>query len=414
MLITRHNPSKSSSQVYTTQLDTATGQATCTCRGYFVKKGDKPRECCHTRDLIAEQGSYAVPAPATLAPAVAAHPGPKVKPMLASAMAAGQSLATFSGPDWIAEEKFDGHRLLITKRGDAVTAWSRPTSTHEANARDLPPAIITALRQLPDGTYDGELIVPGGTSSDVTRLDKRDALRLVLFDVIELLGRSLIGKTYTDRRSALDIAVRHFSGPDVDITDTAALLSVPPQFPVSEAGVQAIWDRGGEGAILKRTGSTYRSGWRTPDWVKVKRLGSAVLTITGFEAGKCGPYSKALLRGDDGLETSVKTLDNATRDDIARDPARYIGARLVVHYIEKMASGKLRHVGWDHLAAPQEDPRRSTPPPAATPKPQPKPRTPVPVAATEAPTASPAPSTAGLSPAQKAWVTRRARLAQAS
>jgi hypothetical protein len=50
------------------------------------------------------------------------------------------------------------------------------------------------------------------------------------------------------------------------------------------------------------------------------------------------------------METTAKTLDNDAMRQMAANPDAFIGKRLVVSYHEKMPSGKLRHIMWDHLA----------------------------------------------------------------
>jgi len=124
--------------------------------------------------------------------------------------------------------------------------------------------------------------------------------------------------------------------------------------PVTLEAVAEIWNRGGEGAILKRTASTYQPGKRSADWLKVKKVGAATLTITGFEAGKSGPYSTLALRGEDGKTTTVKTKDNATLAAITANPDSFIGRRLVISYCELTDSGSYRHGMFDHFAGPGE------------------------------------------------------------
>ena len=121
------------------------------------------------------------------------------------------------------------------------------------------------------------------------------------------------------------------------------------QGPVSQAAIQAIWDARGEGAILKRKDSTYRSGWRTPAWVKVKDIGSAELTITGFVEGLGGPNSVFRLRHDDGRETQVKVLTNALLAAVSAKPNTYIGRRVTISYMGVTSKGQWRHPIFDHF-----------------------------------------------------------------
>jgi ATP-dependent DNA ligase len=337
-------PSASSNATYTTTFDTETRQATCDCRGWTVKRGDKPRECKHTREVLSVAGGSK---PSETLGRTTPKDAP-IKPMLASPMKEDQTLADFTNDGWVMEEKFDGHRLSLVVTTEGATAWARGGGDRPQLERPLPSEMVAHARQLPAGVYDGELCVPGGTSSDVTRLDRKDDLVLVLFDAVQILGRSLTalplvdvgleGET-TGRRGALELAVQH--------APRGGRIRIATQQKVSAAAIQKIWDDGGEGAILKRKASTYRPGWRTPDWVKVKAIGSAELTLVAFEAGKMGPQSVMRLRHDDGRETTVKVLGNEWLRIFDADPKKYIGKRVTISFMGMTTGNVWRHPQFD-------------------------------------------------------------------
>jgi ATP-dependent DNA ligase len=291
--------------------------------------------------------AFALPAPPE-PKAKSLEPGPEIKPMLASAMLAEQTIADFENDAWIMEEKFDGHRLTLTVAPDAsIVGWSRPGHDRPAAPRPLPAPLIADAKHLPAGAYDGELYVPGGTSSDVVRLDKADELRLVLFDVTALsvlgaAGANLCDRPLSERRALLELAV--------SACPKGGRVHVAEQKPVSLATVQGIWAAKGEGAILKRRESIYRSGWRSPAWVKVKKVAADVLTLTGFAEGKNGPYSVMELRHDDGRTTTVKTLTNDLLRAIEKAPESYVGRCVVISYMGFTTSGQWRHGQFDHFA----------------------------------------------------------------
>jgi len=277
---------------------------------------------------------HAAAAPVTPAPETPIVP---LDPMLASAMTGRRTFDDYLSDDYRLEVKLDGHRIVVHKRGDAVVAFSR-----RGIVRALPVAVVRAVRMLPDGIYDGELLAPAGKSWAVTVVATRAALSLVLFDVVEVLGVSIAARPYAERRAALEMAVAH-------VVDSVAV-QIVPSVPVSREALAAIYAAGGEGAVIKRTTSTYRPGYRTPEWIKVVPARRAVLTIVGYEAGSFGPYATTVLAGDDGVVTKVKTKDTATREAIAADPAHMIGRRLVISYRERTPSGSFRHPMADHLA----------------------------------------------------------------
>lgn len=368
-------PSSSSPKIYHTLIQD-NGLLSCDCPGWVVKKLNKVRECKHTKKVALDEGlileerdgqwfvtgTGGGPAPttsiqSTQAPAkvnapeiVTPTPG-FVTPMLASAMPEGQNADSFKSGDWIMEEKFDGHRIIIrVKRGlDAgpwVQAWSRL-----GNSRTLPGHIHDLMTEMPEGVYDGELIVPSAQHSySVTAGQNSGNEALVLFDMLETEGQSIMKATQEQRRAFLEIAMDALDGTAWRLQTSATTISIAQQTAPSMKVVQDIWDRGGEGAILKKLSGKYSPGWRSPDWIKIKAVANATLTIVGFTASKNGPHSIVKLRDDSGIETTVKTLDTAMLRAFAKDPNSYIGKRLVISYQEKMPSGKYRHPMFDHFA----------------------------------------------------------------
>lgn len=346
MIVTKQFESSSSSAVYTASFDPSTGKGTCNCPGWTKRA---VRECKHTKSLAAESTRAAADAmfagPEPAAPAVStAKPsttdGPGYKPMLASAMKEGRGVDDYTDGGWALEEKFDGHRMLVVRRGSSVEAWSRPGADRPAARRELPAALAAELAALPEGVYDGELIVPGGTSSDVVRLDRASKLKLVLFDALRVLDADVTALPLSDRRAALALAHKHCAG---------ALVLLAEQTEVNAATIKGIWARGGEGAILKRLDAAYQPGKRSADWVKVKSIGAAELTIVGFEAGKSGPRSVFSLRHDDGRTTSVKVLTDALLRAVHADPDRYLGRRVTISFMGLTPGGQWRHPILDHF-----------------------------------------------------------------
>jgi len=219
--------------------------------------------------------------------------------------------------------------------GIKVAAFARPGRDGVARGRDLPTHVVVELQRFPDGVYDGELLAPSGKSWDVTTVGAQ--LVFVVFDVLHVEG------SYDRRRTALLDALRVLPLGQMAVSTVE---SVAPSW----SAVEAIWKRGGEGVIVKRRASYYRPGYRSPDWVKVKQSHAATLMITGFDAGKSGPYSTLKLRDVDGHDTTVKTLDNEMLRAIAAAPASFVGRRVVISFQEKTPSGSYRHGMFDHFA----------------------------------------------------------------
>jgi ATP-dependent DNA ligase len=268
--------------------------------------------------------------------------------MLASAITDPRSsLTSYDTKAWVIEEKFDGLRLVVDVSPFDVTAFSRPRGGKAPLIRPLPPHISAACAGLPFGVNDGELACPGGKAWDVLRLTNADRLVLVLFDVLRVEDRGdITAWGYAARHALLTETVRA-AGLGAAIVVSASVAGGARQFQVF---AESVWQRGGEGVMLKRAASRYQPGRRSPDWLKVKRQRAETLAIVGFEAGKLGPHAIVRLQDGAGTETTVKALDDVTRAAIDRDPAAWIGRRLVISFQEKTPDGKWRHPMWDHLA----------------------------------------------------------------
>jgi ATP-dependent DNA ligase len=275
--------------------------------------------------------------------------------------------ADISAGDWVVEEKYDGHRLIVqvseTLNMRPVKAWSR-----NGLERVLPPHIWRSLQLLPNGVYDGELRVPGERSYGVTVLEDAHKLEYVIFDVLELLGRDVKKYSWVDRRAYLEEIFRDkcfnsehnevqgcgsatcwkWYGKEVATTGVSLSLvwSVDSREEIEQT-VRAVWIRGGEGLIIKHRKSIYEPGKRSKQWLKYKDLQSAVLTVIGYQAGLLGPHSVVVLRDEQGNETSVKTKNDAWRARLDAEPDGYVGEKLRVEFQERTPDGGYRHPRWD-------------------------------------------------------------------
>ncbi len=248
---------------------------------------------------------------------------------------------------WTAEEKYDGHRLIV-EHAKNVSAWSR-----YGRSRILPPHVRTAIAQLPKGVYDGELIsITKPRSYGVTDLGEIDSLRYAIFDVLELLGRDSTQATQGERRELLKTIFADLisSGSMASINGIRLAWSEPISSPkdVTDLAHQ-VWSRGGEGLVLKNTAGLYRPNKRSRDWLKIKQLRSSVLTLIGFIPGKLGMYAVVLLEDAEGHHTTVKTRNDRERARLAQDPSSFIGRKLRIEYQERTSDGSYRHPRWDRF-----------------------------------------------------------------
>jgi bifunctional non-homologous end joining protein LigD len=265
------------------------------------------------------------------------------EPMLAKSftrtMTEADFAQTFANPSlWAQELKHDGHRMLVVVAAGRVHAYSRA-----GNARKLPTPMTLLLQAFPDGVYDGELVAESGKCGDVVS----HARVIVLFDVLRIGGLDYTGRTYDARRSALLTVLARLPEDQTWIT---TVVSQPPSW----AAVQAIWASGGEGVVVKRRDSTYQPGKRSPYWIKVKQCDEVVVTITGFEAAKRGPYSKFCVVDADGHASTMGVSGNALLAAVTAAPGTFIGRRVVMAFQEKTESGAYRHGNFVRFAKESE------------------------------------------------------------
>lgn len=262
------------------------------------------------------------------------------------------------GEAWIVEEKFDGIRLLLAVDDIGVRAWSRLGNQHL-----VPNSIRDAAKRLPFGLYDGELVtsdLSGSKSYDVARIENFAELRLVVFDllwlgdecIMSVPGGSCIPNR--DRHAILSTILPPMQGPDaISHVDLVTVSTADEVMTV----VGNIWDRGGEGVILKHPESQYVPNRRLKTWIKVKKLHSAVMTIIGFRAGKLGPFSTVLVQDSEKNVTVVKWKDFAWLR--AAEAAAAVGGSEVAHpwisrkvlidFQARTPGGSYRHPRWDRF-----------------------------------------------------------------
>ena len=194
-----------------------------------------------------------------------------------------------AGDGWAYELKWDGMRLVATcgvsSTGNRLilrSAAGRDVTSTFPELADLPAAVgVSAV-------LDGEAVVLEGEGPSFGRLQNRmhviqPSSRLVadhpvtylLFDLLELEGRSLVDLPYTTRRQVL-----------ADLVDDGPIWRVPPSTEDGGALLELARQRGLEGIVAKRLTSRYQSGGRTGDWVKVKLRQRQELVVGGWLPGQ--------------------------------------------------------------------------------------------------------------------------------
>jgi len=191
----------------------------------------------------------------------------------------------FSDPAWLFEIKYDGVRVLASRRGDRVELYGR--SGQDTTSRY--PEVVRALRALPVDRFviDGEIVAlddagrpsfqrlqPRMALTDPREIERVAAQRPaigVFFDCLMLDDRDLRKLPLVDRKECLRLLV-------------PALGTVRYGDHVAEEG-KAFFELASEqrleGIVAKRARSLY-SGARTRDWIKIKCQRRQEFVIGGY------------------------------------------------------------------------------------------------------------------------------------
>ena len=174
--------------------------------------------------------------------------------------------------------KWDGYRTLAFIESGRVRLQSSNLYDVTAKYPELAPlGAATGARR---AVLDGELVVLDDDGRPRFELIQRHAIEkreaaFYAFDVLSIDDHDTITLPYEDRRRLLAEVVEagpNWSVPAHRIGDGQALLD-------------ATAERGLEGVMAKRLGSTYRPGTRTKEWRKVKHRQQAEVVIGGYTAG---------------------------------------------------------------------------------------------------------------------------------
>src|SRR5258707_3352843 len=304
----------------------------------------------------------------------------KPLPDFVAPMQASSFKEPFDSPDWIFETKLDGYRAIavIDTTGKA-RIWSRNRLPLEQKF----PTIRDAVEELKlrSTILDGESLALDKEGIPRFQLlqkwQKRPTARVVyvLFDLLRDRGRDLTGKSVIQRRERLEEIITPVDGIQVGSY-------------VEKRGVELFRlakEKGLEGIIAKRKGSTYQPGRRSPDWLKIKARPQQQFVVCGFTEGKgsrkhfgallLGAYRNGRLRyfghsgsgfTEKGLKEAVDRLkpfftDKSPFENPPRIPEKiqWVKPAFVceVAFAEWTLDGELRQttfLGWRHDKSPEE------------------------------------------------------------
>jgi bifunctional non-homologous end joining protein LigD len=191
--------------------------------------------------------------------------------------------------NWAYEIKWDGYRTLAFVDGGHTRLQSSNLLDVTAKYPEL--AGFAGSVNATSAIIDGELVVLDSEGRPSFELMQQHATQVAfyVFDVLSVDGHDTVGLAYEQRRdlvSGLVEAGPNWMVPAHRIGDGSALLA-------------ATVERGLEGVMAKRLGSTYIPGKRSPNWRKVKNRRTVEVVIGGYKLGTGNRHSTfgALLVG---------------------------------------------------------------------------------------------------------------------
>jgi DNA ligase-1 len=253
-----------------------------------------------------------------------------LKSMLASPVAdPAEVMKRLGAPVWV-EDKYDGIRSQLHKKGAEVRLYSR--DLHDVSGQ-FPEVVEGALRQPWDGILDGELLgYRDGAALPFRLLQNRLGRKqpsaellastpvvFVAFDLLAIgSGRRgrvepLLRLSLRERRERLD-GLDLASGPGFAVSN---LLTASDEDQVDSI-FAAARERGNEGLMVKDPDSIYSPGRRGFGWLKLKRpLATLDCAVVGVEVGHgkrhgvLSDYTFAVRDDRPGQEDRLVTIGKA-------------------------------------------------------------------------------------------------------
>jgi bifunctional non-homologous end joining protein LigD len=267
--------------------------------------------------------------------------------------------------DWAFEAKWDGFRVLVA----AAAGTLRIRSRHGTDFSQAFPELGRLPKALPASSVilDGEIVCFGsdgrtsfgkvrrrwgpGARPQAGALARACPATLVIFDLLELNGASMLAVPYSDRRTRLaELRLRdqHWLITDYNVGQGAALAVA--------SKAQRL-----EGLVAKRLSSRYQPGVRSLDWRKLKNYERTTVVVGGWQPGEGGSV-RALYVGhhDEAgalafagtIEIGVDWHQRALREAVAllgaeQSPFARWERSARARWLQPLLLAKVRFIGYD-------------------------------------------------------------------
>lgn len=183
------------------------------------------------------------------------------------------------GDAWSYELKVDGYRLQAVKRGGITKLMSR----RESNYSSQFPTILTALKDIPDGTViDGELAALDDMGKPRLNLlqnyrSRRAPIVYFPFDIMFYRGTDVMDRPLSERRSLLREVCR-----ESEYLIISVVMETLPGI------LEFVRSNDLEGVIGKRRDSAYEPGRRSGKWQKMRISLGQEFVIGGYIPSELG------------------------------------------------------------------------------------------------------------------------------
>lgn len=236
-----------------------------------------------------------------------------VMPARAEAMNATLIKEPFNDPGWVYEVKWDGYRILATKKGSTVRLLTRGGLDYSKYY----PVLVEAIKELPhDCILDGEVVVldeDGKPNFDLLQ-KYTEAMRLVYygFDLLWVDGYDVTSLDLDNRKQLLFEL----------LPEGHPVLQYSEEFPNGDELFRMAVTLGLEGIVAKRKTSKYKPGIRTKDWLKLPTTVRQEFVIGGWTESESGRQFRSLLFGaydDEGKFKFVGHSGSGFKDKVMQE-----------------------------------------------------------------------------------------------
>lgn len=291
----------------------------------------------------------------------------KLRPMLATQ---GEP---FDSPEHLFEVKWNGVRALAAHEKGRCSIWGRDMADYSDRYPEL-----EVVGRLPLNTVvDGELVllengVPDfgamlarhqlTTPFKVKCASQQKPVTYVLFDLLYLEERSLLGESFRTRRVLLEGLLNGLRQPRLLLSEGV--------LGTGRAFFERVVREGHEGMMAKHLAGRYTPGRRSPAWRKIKPARDLLAVIIGFVSGPQGFRSLLVAAPREGQLRYVAhvrcgfsgpvrdrlqslLIERVRREPVVSCPGRAVWVKpdlyCQVRYQEWTARGYLRHARFQRL-----------------------------------------------------------------